>query len=292
MLPNSNFGFNVGHHAPHAPYYLAQITADARFLDAANSRKRRIAFPLYTDLASVDACMDYVRVELARGNIVEWGVSVPTDLDDAGFTDYADFVRDTLVPFALALRSSRFCLSLGNEIEFHVNGTNFTAANSRQRVKQLAADVASVYGNITYNTSITFITDWATLGLGSIPIIGFNCYTRNARSARFQVGLIQQHFPANGYISECGPTGGFVAYGDDARYAALCRELREAYTSGAFDAYWFCYRGGSYGLPANRWELVLANDVKRPALFAVLGVRRPVVRRVVNRVFKPRNPRE
>lgn len=250
-------GINYGHQFPHNPYDVQQVAADLDFLQSAGITRLRIAFPVWHDTnGTIASCQWLVQYALSRGFYVVWGVVLQSPANASQWTQFKQYIMQTLVPWAQGLQSSRLELALGNEEEFHCDGTSLTIATLVYDIGNMAyaAKAAYTYGPISYQASIAHISDWTAAGLGGLDRIGFNCYTRSAAGVPFQANIIKTAFPNKAYIAEWGTGSGYNDYGNEQAWRDVIYGQRLAWqASGLPEAYYFSYRDGSFGLPSNAW---------------------------------------
>jgi hypothetical protein len=271
----NGLGINYGHQPNHNPYDPAQVAADLDFLQSVGISKIRMAYPTF-DGAGIAASQSLVITALARGMYVIWGVSAGSPVNSSRWATFKSYVLNTLAPWAQSLASPRFELAIGNEEELHCDGTTLTVNTVIADMANLAAQVKNVYtyGPVSYQSPSGFINNWVTNGSGSLDRLGFNYYSRTARGMRLTAQTIISSFPGVGYISEWGTPNGFPDMPEEHIWCDLtAQQLRALQTSGLAEAYFFCYRDGGFGLPANAWALVTSTGNFRLAATALFGVR-------------------
>ena len=71
-----------------------------------------------------------------------------------------------------------FEFQLGNEEEYHVDGTTITVAQIITNLKAVATDVQAIFtrGNISYSCPQQYVNSWITVGKGDIDILAANEY--------------------------------------------------------------------------------------------------------------------
>lgn len=272
----SGLGINYGHQFPNKPYDQLQVGTDLVFLKSLGVTRLRLAFPLWNDSSAIASCQSLVDTALGMGYYVIWGVVSQSPTDATQWEAYKDFIRETLAPWAQSLQNPRFELSLGNEEELHCDGTTLTVPAVTAGIASLATEVQSIYthGSVSYQASILHVGDWTANGAGGLDRLGFNCYTRTAAGSAFQANIVKTAFPVKGYIAEWGTASGYSDFGSEQAWRDVTYAQRKALqASGLPDAYYFAYRDGSFGLPANAWALMQTNGNLRLATPLLFGVR-------------------
>ena len=114
---------------------------------------------------------------IAKGAKIIWGVSAPTPITAS---NRPDFHAAILAAAQWAQDNGVYEFQLGNEEEYHVDGTTMTVAQIRLNMKSTAAEVQNIFtrGNVSYACAAdtSAISEWKTLGRGSIDIISWNLY--------------------------------------------------------------------------------------------------------------------
>ncbi len=279
----SGIGINYGHQIT-LGYNTAQVDSDLNFLKAAGVSKLRVAFPIYTDSATIINCQDICVRALAKGFYVSWGVVPwPNPITATIWSNFKTYVTGTLGPWAQSVGLSE--LSMGNEEEEVVDGTTLTAATLRSDTKTVAGTIKTngFTGLTSYQSQTGNIAAWNAIGLGSLDRIGFNCY--NVLSVfSTNVTTLVSNFGANTYVSEFGAiTTGYPDFNNEIDwFNDVSARITILQNSGVGSGYFFTYRDGGFGITADTWALVLANESIRTARYAVLGQRRPATTRTTN----------
>jgi|GEM_PF-6410886 len=271
----AGLGMNYGHQATHNPYNAIQVAADFAFLRSMGVAKLRIAYPTF-DAGGIPALQWLVQTALAAGFYVIWGAtsSAGTPVTATRWASFKSYVQTTLAPWAQAQNTAQLELAVGNEEEFHCDGTTLTVSTVVSDLAALATNVQVIYtaGAISYQSPIAFITNWSANGLGGLDRIGFNAYSLGA-GIKTHANNIVAHFPNNGYLSEWGTPNGFNDFGNEQFFANVTQTQVNALKTVGIDAYYFCYRDGSFGLPANAWAIKTTTDNFRLAAPKLFGVR-------------------
>lgn len=270
-------GINYGHQAPHSPYNSTQLTADLKFLRSMGVGKIRIAYPSFDDAtATMAALKNLVQIALAMNFYVVWG-TVSSGASKTDATRWAAFKNNTLTvvaPWAQSLSNPHLELSIGNEEELHCDGTTLTTATVVSDMANLATAAQSVYtaGPISYQSPITFLNNWVANGLGGLDRIGFNAYSLGS-GIGVLAGNVAAAFPGVGYLSEWGSPNGFADFKNEDFFRTVMKKQVTALKNVGIDAYYFCYRDGSFGLPANAWAVKMTDDNFRTATPVLFGAR-------------------
>jgi hypothetical protein len=267
---------NYGHQASHNPYDSAQVAADLGFLKSMGVTKLRIAYPTF-DAPGLSAIQSLVQTALTMDFYVVWGTTATggTPVSNSRWAIYKNFVVTTLAPWAQALGNPNLELAIGNEEELHCDGTTLTVSTVVADLGNLATAVQAIYtaGAVSYQSPIPFLTNWASQGLGGLDRIGFNAYSFGAGIA-VHANSIVAAFPGTGYLSEWGTPNGFTDFKNESIFNFITKKQIAALKATSIpDAYYFCYRDGSFGLPANAWAIKMTDGNFRQAAPALFGVR-------------------
>ncbi|HKX72564.1 MAG TPA: hypothetical protein VJM32_00970 [Candidatus Saccharimonadales bacterium] len=277
MAAWSGLGMNYGHQYPNNPYDMQQVAADLDFLKSAGVTRLRLAYPLWNDSGTaIASCQALVHYALAQGFYVIWGVVAQSPANATQWAAFKDYIMDTLAPWAQGLQNSNFELSIGNEEEFHCDGTTLTIPTVVSDLAALATAVQGVYthGPISYQASIAHLAQWQSNGRGGLDRIGFNCYSRTPAGAAFQAALILAAFPGSGYVAEWGTGNGRSDFSQESLWTDTIYGQHKAWqASGLPEAYYFAYRDGSFGLPADAWAVKMTNGSFRSVAPWLLGLR-------------------
>lgn len=272
-------GVNYGHQISSLIYDATQIESDFTYLRSAGVTRLRIAFPEYDGSAGLIAnCQNMVTRALAHGFYVVWGVTVGFGAGTITATRWSAFktnVIGTIAPWAQSVGLSELCLA--NENELSDDGTTLTDATMRADIRTMASTIKTngYTGKVSYSTSIlsTYRTPWASEGIGSLDYIAWNSYDT---STNFNIrnAAIVSSFANVTYISEFGSiTNGYSDYNNEsAYYNDVVARISSMQSSGVASGYFFCYRDGQFGVPANSFGLIQTNGIAHLARQAVLGI--------------------
>ena len=214
----------------------------------------RIDIPSYQDTAWVAESKICVLSALAKGANVIWGVS-SNKFNNPGWAitsaNWPTFRQAILDAARWAQDNGVTTFTLGNEEEWHVDGTTMTVAQIQSNIKALATDVQAVFtrGDVIYTTSVT-INGWHNIGRGDLDILAFNIYGNEADWQSDVTNMVSWFGADHTYITEFNiALGGVNNYSsDEAAQAARINEMiNYIRTAGINKAYFFCYRCNSYG---------------------------------------------
>lgn len=275
----SGIGMNYGHNFNHATYSTAQVEADFSYFVANGITRVRIMSPQYDDATGFIAdCQDMVSRALSHGLYVVWAVVCGYGADSLTATRWVawkSYITSTFIPYAISSGLSE--AGLGNEHELSADNTTLTATTIRADIRSLATTIKSgtYTGKVSYSTSISdvYYTPWVSEGIGVLDLIGWNDYDLLSNFQR-RSPLIVSNFGTHGYVSEFGcTTHGYADYNDEvAWYTDAQARIASLRASGVGTGYFFCYRDGANGVPANSFALVKTDGTVRIARNAVFGV--------------------
>ena len=88
------------------------------------------------------------------------------------------FKEAILIAAQWAQDNGVFEFQIGNEEEFHVDGSTMTEAQIIINLKAVATEVQEIFtnGNVSYSTTHENISDWITAGKGDLDILASNVY--------------------------------------------------------------------------------------------------------------------
>ena len=273
----SGIGVNYGFQISSTSYDTTQVEGDFSFLRANGVTRLRIGFPQF-DGTVISNCEDMVTRALAHGFYVVFGVVSGFGANTITATRWASFktyVTNTLAPWAQTNGLSELCL--GNENELSLDGTTLTSTTMRADTRTLASTIKTngYTGKVSYSTSVlsTYRNPWASEGIGALDFIGFNSYDTLANFSANKPTIISQ-FGSTAYISEFGSRGGgYPDFNNEAAfYNDTLNRIQSMQSAGIIRGYFFCYRDGNFGVPANTFGLIQTNGIVHLARQAVLGI--------------------
>jgi hypothetical protein len=206
---------------------------------------------------------------------VVWGTTTGGPATTASrWATFKSFVINTLTPWFRAQANQNLELSLGNEEELHCDGTTLTVSTVVNDMASLAAEAKQLYtGPVSYQAPGGFFAQWQARGTDALDRLGFNYYTLGPKGLRTNPTNVATAFPGVGYISEWGTPNGFADFPSEPLWRDVLIGQVNGLASVGIDAYYFCYRDGSFGLPANKWAIKQTDDNFRLAAPALFGLR-------------------
>ena len=130
----------------------------------------------YQDTINVNGSKAAVIAGNVKGLKFIWGVSSnPTVITAENWVNFRQAILDAA---QWAQDNGVYEFQLGNEEEFHVDGTTMTVAQIITNLKSVATDVKAIFtrGNVSYSCGNSNINDWITAGKGDIDILASNVY--------------------------------------------------------------------------------------------------------------------
>jgi hypothetical protein len=157
-------------------YNISEFNGDVDTLLANGFTQLRIHMPDYNDSNAVDILKTAVLSAIAKDVQVIWGVS--STLTVITSTNWADFRQAILDTATWAQANGVYEFQIGNEEEWHVDGTTMTVAQIIANLKSVATEVKQIFtnGNVSYSCFGANINDWITAGKGDIDILASNIY--------------------------------------------------------------------------------------------------------------------
>jgi hypothetical protein len=137
----------------------------------------RVSMPDYTDTTAINNCKSAIATIVSKGGKVIWGVSSnPTTITASNWSTFSSAVQSIA---AWCQDNGVYEFQIGNEEEWHIDGTTITKATLQSNLKTLATACQSIFtnGDISYSTSEkNFAADWIALGKGDIDKMGWTTY--------------------------------------------------------------------------------------------------------------------
>ena len=147
---------------------------------------------------------------------------------------------------------------IGNEEEYHNDDDTLTDTQLIANLKSLATTVQGIFtsGNVSYSTSIDFVSNWQTAGKGDIDLLAWTVYTTgNSEPVPWENAIdeISSTWGASAYVSEFSPSWVNLAdfSADEGLQADKVEEMIAYFIkSGIPRAYYFCFYDDSrpYGV--------------------------------------------
>ena len=163
----------------------------------------------YLDTDSVNDSKAVVIAAKAKGLKFIWGVGAQSITAE----NWPSFRQAILDAAQWAQDNGVYEFQLGNEEEYHVDGTTMTVAQIIINLKSVATDVKAIFtnGNVSYTCWQGSIGDWITAGKGDIDILASNIYmggngSYNKRWKTDIINLVNAFGPEGTYITEFAPS--------------------------------------------------------------------------------------
>ncbi len=279
-------GMNYGHQ-PSSSYSGAQADADFAYLKRLGFTNIRLAMPTYDSTTSLPNVQDMAIRAVAHGFYVVMGVTAgfgTNTITSARWSAHTAYVQNTFASWCQSHGISELCLD--NEVELMLT-SQVTSAQARSDLRSLASTIKTnnlFTGKVSYSTAnqSSIVTPWYTAneGIGVLDLIGFNTYGTAAAppaSSNFATECfnVSSGIGTKAYISEFGCiTNGFGDYNEEAawyndvinRIACMQQQMQNKL------AYFFCFRGGGFGLPVDSFEVVRSDGFIHLAMSALLGL--------------------
>jgi hypothetical protein len=210
----------------------------------------------YLNTVNVTASKAAVIAATAKGIKSIWGVtSGGTTITS---TNWADFRTAILDAAQWAQDNGVYEFQLGNEEEYHVDGTTMTIAQVIINLKSVATDVQAIFtnGNVSYSCFHLNVDDWITLGKGDIDILASNVYMGGNGSYgkiwKIRITNLVNAFGADGtYITEFAPSySSLDDYSTDeaVQAAAVSEMINYIRASGINRALFYTWWGDTFGI--------------------------------------------
>ncbi len=237
----------------------------------------------YQDTVHVNNSKAAVIAATAKGIKCIWGVSSnPTVITASNWADFRTAILDAA---QWAQDNGVYEFQLGNEEEYHVDGTTMTVAQIIINLKSIATDVQAIFtnGNVSYSCFHLNVDDWITSGKGDIDILASNVYMGgdgyySSNEWKTEVTNLVTAFGADGtYITEFAPSySSLDDYStDEAVQAATVTEMIEYIrASGINRALFHAWWGDTFGVVKTDdtyrqlWSQALINT--EPVKFATI----------------------
>jgi len=157
----------------------------------------------YQDTTKLNGSKAVVIVAKTKGLKFIWGVGAHSITAE----NWPSFRQAILDAAQWAQDNGVFEFQLGNEEEFHVDGTTMTIAQIIANIKDVATDVQEIFtnGNVSYTLNDSNIDNWITAGKGDIDLLGLNVYRGGTTFNDYWKTAISNFvnaFGDSGYITE------------------------------------------------------------------------------------------
>lgn len=221
----------------------------------------RIDIPDYQDTIWLEQSKATVTRTIAKGAKVIWGIS-SNALNNIDYTITAEnwptFRQAILDAAQWAQDNGVYEFQLGNEEEYHVDGTTMTIPQTIINLKSVATDVQVIFtnGNVSYSCWQNTIDDWIVAGKGDIDILASNVYMGGNGSYdeiwKTRTTNLVNAFGADGtYITEFAPSySSLDDYSTDeaVQAAAISEMINYIRASGINRALFYTWWGDTFGV--------------------------------------------
>lgn len=237
----------------------------------------------YQDTINVNGSKAAVLAANAKSLKFIWGVS-SNSFNNPDYTitstNWLDFRAAILDAAQWAQDNGVYEFQIGNEEEYHVDGTTMTVAQIITNLKSVATEVKKIFtnGNVSYSSGSSFIDDWIAAGKGDIDILASNVYIGgegdyNDNWKTYITNLVNAFGVDGTYITEFAPSYSSLEdfSTDEAVQAAGVTEMIEYMkASGIKRALFYSWRdyfGGLFGVVKNDgtyrqlWNQSLLNTI-------------------------------
>ncbi|MDD5086457.1 MAG: hypothetical protein PHV16_01765 [Candidatus Nanoarchaeia archaeon] len=210
----------------------------------------RVGSPDWTDeWNSIDRAKAAVLRAQAKGAKVCWGVTQSFTITAENWPQFRQAILDAA---QWAQNNGVYEFKLGNEEEWHIDGTTMTVPQIIANIKDVATDVQEIYtiGEVSYSCAQGHIDDWIAAGKGDIDLLTSNIYMGGEYDSydddwKLRIDKLVDAFgPSGTYLTEFGPSYTSLEHysTDEAVQAAAVTEMIEYIkASGMEKAFYFCY---------------------------------------------------
>ena len=239
----------------------------------------------YTSTTDVNGSKAAVLVANGKGIKCVWGVSSnPTTITAENWVNFRQAILNAA---QWAQDNGVYEFQIGNEEEYHVDGTTMTVAQIITNLKSVAKDAQAIFtnGDISYSCAHNYIDNWIAAGKGDIDILASNVYIGGegyyTEGWKTEITNLVNAFGVDGtYISEFGPSySSLEDYSTDevAQAEAVTEMINYMKAAGIERALFYCwhdYPGGLLGVLKNDenyrllWTQALINT--EPVKFATI----------------------
>ena len=227
----------------------------------------------YLNTTEVNGSKAAVLAANAKGLKFIWGVG-SSAITSSNWPTFRQAILDAAT---WAQANGVYEFQLGNEEEYHVDGTTMTIAGIIANLKSVATEVKQIFtnGNVSYPCWQGSIDDWITAGKGDIDILASNVYIGgegyySGNEWESRITNLVNAFGVNGtYITEFGPSWSSLDnYSTDetVQATALTEMIEYIKASGITRAFYFCYQSDNFGALKNDgtyrllWNQALLNS--------------------------------
>jgi len=253
--------FNAG-----ASTYLGMVLYNSQvdnYIDVLLSNgfnQLRIDIPDYQSRPEADG-QAAVKRAIDRGAKVIWGVS-SNSFNNPAYTitssNWPNFRQAILDAARWAQDNGVYEFQLGNEEEYHIDGTTMTVDQIITNLKSVAIEAQTIFtrGNISYSCAHSYISNWVATGKGEIDLLASNIYMGygdwKTDLWKTEIDTLISAFGPDGtYITEFSLNNKSLATfsSDEAEQAAaVSTMLKYIETSGMTRALFYCLNGDTFGI--------------------------------------------
>ncbi|HZK41199.1 MAG TPA: hypothetical protein VFC91_06580 [Atribacterota bacterium] len=214
----------------------------------------------YLNTTEVNGSKAAVLAANAKGLKFIWGVG-SSAITSSNWPTFRQAILDAAT---WAQANGVYEFQLGNEEEYHVDGTTMTIAQIITNLKSVATDVQKIFtnGNVSYSCWQDSIDDWITAGKGDIDILasniyrgGYGVYNDNWKT---DITKLVNAFGVDGtYISEFAPSySSLEDYSKDEKVQAagvteMIEYIKASGMNRALFYSWHDYSSGLFGAVKN-----------------------------------------
>ena len=232
----------------------------------------RLDIPDYTNSAWITASKAAVIRAVNKGADVIWGVSSnPTIITS---TSWPAFRQAILNAATWAQANGVYEFQIGNEEEWHVDGTTMTVAQIITNLKSVATDVQAIFtrGNVSYSSGNEANT-WHSVGMGDVDLLAFNIYMGADGEYtdwwKSNIDNIVSRLGADKvYVTEFNPSSSSIDdYSTDeaVQAAGVTEMINYIKAKGITRAMFYCWKGDAFGVIKDNgtyrllWDQALLN---------------------------------
>ena len=231
----------------------------------------------YKDTINVNSSKAAVLAANTKGLNFIWGVCSGSTTITA--TNWPAFRQAILDAAQWAQDNGVYEFQIGNEEEWHVDGTTMTVDQIITNLKAVATEAKAIFtnGNVSYSCGHSFIDNWIATGKGDLDILASNVYIGGegyyTEGWKTEITNLVNAFSVDGtYISEFAPSYSSIEdYSTDEKIqtAAVTEMIEHMKTAGIKRALYYCwhdYPGGILGVVKNDdtyrllWSQALLNS--------------------------------
>jgi len=217
--------------------------------------------PSYQTWQWVDQSKASLLRNIPKGAKYIWGVSSNSfDNPDYVITagNWPEFRQSILDAAQWAQDNDVYEFQIGNEEEYHIDGTTMTVDQIIASLKSVATEAQEIFttGNISYSCGHDHISKWVAAGKGDIDLLASNVYMghNNSKTGQWKEeidALISGFGPSGTYITEFSLNSNSLSTysGDEKEQAAGIYDMIEYIkASGIKRAIFFCLKGDRFGI--------------------------------------------